>query len=225
MKDMRIIIAFVFSILIFQTVYGQTGIKVPNGIVYNVTIRDDSFHFDHADYFVFIPDGVENIQGVFIHQHGCTVEGRGAATAYDVQYQVFVKKWNLAVIDPDLYPKPGASCRDWRDPVDDGSGPALLLAVENIADFSCHQELTTVPWLLWGHSGGGYWVLNMLKTYPEQIIAAVAYSPAFNPQYSYLEKVKKIPVLIRHAGAGDCNSLGIACWETVLNSFSKIRYM
>ncbi len=65
-------------------------------------------------------------------------------------------------------------------------------------------ELTPVPWLLWGHSGGGYWTLSMIQAYPERILAAFCYSPAWEiPNGKFPETVKDIPVFIRHAGSGE----------------------
>ncbi len=213
--------AVIISTFILSSVFGQTIVKVPGGTIYNVTIRDSSFNFDRACYSIFIPEGIGKIRGSFIHQHGCTAEGRGVATAYDVQYQSFAKKWGLAVVGPDLYPKPGSNCFDWRDPVEDGSGPSLFAALETIGKISKHPELASAPFLLWGHSGGGYWVLSMLDKFPERIMAIVAYSPAFDPQFVYSEAATKIPLLIRHAGSKDI----INCWETALHTFSKLRSM
>lgn len=198
---------------------------VPGGRVYQVTIRNGAYSFDRGEYAIFIPDGIDYVQGVFVHQHGCTMEGHGVSSANDVQYQAFAKKWGLAIVGPDLYPKPGSSCRDWRDVVEDGSGPALFAALETVGKLSKHPELTKAPFLLWGHSGGGYWALSMLDKYPERIIAVVAYSPAFDPQFPYSEAATKVPLLIRHAGPKDFNNPGVDCWGTALHTFSKLRGM
>ena len=193
---------------------------VNNGVIYHITISSDAFLFDHADYAIFIPDDIEKIKGVFIHQHGCTMEGMGASTAYDIQYQALAKKWGLAIVSPDIYPKQGRSCADWRD-TESGSGPALIEVLNRIADVSKIEELKIAPWLLWGHSGGGYWTLSMMKNYPERIMAVFSYSPAFDPKWDYPAATAKIPIIIRHAGQGDL----AMCWETALNSFAKLRSM
>jgi hypothetical protein len=218
---------FIFIILtiVLSPIYGQSGVhKIEGGTVYQTTIRSEVYQFDHAKYSIYIPDSIQEIRGIFIHQHGCTMEGRGAATAYDLQYQAFARKWHLAVVGPDLYPKAGHGCDDWRNP-EDGSGSALLAGLDSIARLSNHPELTTAPWLLWGHSGGGYWVLAMMNAYPDRIVGAVCYSPAFDPHFTYPRAVAKIPVIIRHAGKDDFNAPGINCWGTALNSFSILRNM
>jgi poly(3-hydroxybutyrate) depolymerase len=222
----RILFYLIFLALACSTAEAQTTVrKVPEGKIYQTTIRNEAYKFDRAVYSIFIPEGIKKIRGVFIHQHGCTGEGRGEARASDIQYQAFAKKWGLAVVGPDLYPKPGSGCGDWRDPVDDGSGPALFAALEAIGKSSKHPELATAPFLLWGHSGGGYWVLSMLDIYPERMMAIVAYSPAFDPQFAYSEAAAKVPLLIRHAGPKDFNDPGVDCWGTALHTFSKLRKM
>lgn len=220
----QLIVSSFLSLTLF-TAFSQTGVRVTGGTVYQVTIRNSSYNFNHAMYSVFIPGGVKKIKGIFVHQHGCTMEGRGVATAYDLQYQAFAKKWDLAVVGPDLFPKPGSSCHEWIHPVEDGSAAALLAGLESVVRLSGHEELSTAPWLLWGHSGGGYWVLAMLDTYPDRIIAAVCYSAAFDPAFTYSKEALKVPVLLRHAGPGDFNNPGVDCWGTALHSFAKIRKM
>lgn len=196
----------------------DTVYQTSAGKIFKTTQRDDDYRFDHADYTIFIPDSVDYIRGIFIHQHGCTMEGTGAATAYDLQYEAFARKWHLAVIGPDIYPTAGANCRQWIDP-EDGSGAALLGAIKRFAKETNHPELLQAPWLLWGHSGGGYWVLKMMTEYPDRILAAFCYSAAFDPDFNYPRAAARIPVLLRHAGKTDLH----LCWQTATHAFLKLR--
>ena len=189
---------------------------VPNGKVYVITQADKSYKIDSARYAIFIPEGVTTIDGVFIHQHGCTMEGRGMSTAYDLQYQAFAKKWNLAIIGPDLYAK--NNCHDWKDPAS-GSAAALLKSLKEVGTISGHKEMKDAPWLLWGHSGGGYWAQAMMKDYPERIMAVFSYSPGLKPDWDYPKAAQKIPIMIRHAGPqGDA-----CCWQTAIKTFHQLR--
>lgn len=189
------------------------------GPVYRAVVTNTVSN-DSAVYAVFIPEGLDTVRGVFVHQHGCGMEGRGVSTAYDVQYQAFAKKWGLAIVGPDLYYQSG--CYEWRDP-ESGSGPSLLAALTQIGEVSHHPEMDKAPWLLWGHSGGGHWVLGMMRDYPKRILAAFCYSPAFDPQWDYPKEALKIPVMIRHAGANDSNSPNGKCWATAVNAFHRLR--
>lgn len=222
MKRLISILLLICMIRLFSFAGGnKSNIRqVWNGKIYQTTVRGASFPFDHADYGVFIPEGVSTIRGVLIHQHGCGMEQFGLTIPFDVQYQAFARKWHLAVVEPVLY----GDCHKWRDP-ESGSGPALLQALDEIGHLSGHSELNTAPWLLWGHSGGGYWALAMMKDYPERILAVFSYSPAFDPQWQFPAAAAKIPLLIRHAGSNDGNQPEINCWGTALHVFSKLRKM
>ncbi|WP_196937417.1 alpha/beta hydrolase family protein [Sphingobacterium pedocola] len=192
---------------------------IDNGTVYRLTVKNKDT-LNYATYNVFIPKGIDRIRGVLIHQHGCGMEGRGVSTAYDVQYQSFAKKWNLAIVGADLYYTAG--CYAWREP-DSGSGESLLAALTQIGEVSDQSALGEAPWLLWGHSGGGYWALAMIRDYPQRVLAAFCYSPAFDPSWNYPKEALEIPLMIRHAGATDANSPEVSCWATAVNSFKKLR--
>ncbi len=174
---------------------------------------------DSAHYGIYLPAREEPLRGVLILQHGCGMEQFGITRPYDLQYQAFARKWKLAVIETALY----GNCGRWRDPAS-GTANALLKVLEDTGAQSGHPELKNVPWLMWGHSGGGYWTLAMLREYPDRILAAVCYSAAWNPAWAYPEATAKIPVLMRHAGADDGGESAV-CWATATNTFLRLRNM
>jgi poly(3-hydroxybutyrate) depolymerase len=123
-------------------------------------------------YTIWIPDGVKTLRGVIVHQHGC---GKGSGVtgqtaAYDLHWQALARKWNCAVLGPSYQQLTDNDCRNWCDPRN-GSDAAFQKALNHFADESKHPELTTVPWCLWGHSGGGFWSSLMLTLHPERIAA------------------------------------------------------
>ncbi|PZR28359.1 MAG: hypothetical protein DI535_06880 [Citrobacter freundii] len=201
----------VTAIPLVTNVYDDTVIKL------TLSGADCPFA-DHADYGIYIPTRTEQLQGALVLQHGCGMEQFGITKPYDLQYRAFARKWKLALIETALY----GNCGGWRDP-ESGSGPALLKVLQLAATATSHSELNTVPWLLWGHSGGGHWTLGMLRAYPERVLAAVCYSPAFDPQWNYPSAVSKIPVLTRHAGKNDANDAGVLCQATSIHAFQKLR--
>lgn len=123
-------------------------------------------------YTLWIPDGVETIRGVVVHQHGCGDGAcRGGATAaYDLHWQALARKWDCALLGPSYQQGEHPNCRLWCDPRN-GSGDAFLKALDDLAEKSGHPEVATVPWCLWGHSGGGFWASLMQVKYPERIVA------------------------------------------------------
>ena len=59
---------------------------------------------------------------------------------------------------------PGGS-EHWFDPAT-GAEKTFLKALDDFAAKSGHAELAKVPWILWGHSGGGIWADVMAAPAP-----------------------------------------------------------
>jgi pimeloyl-ACP methyl ester carboxylesterase len=195
--------------------------KTYDDTIVRITLKGADCPFaDYADYGIYIPTRTEALRGVLILQHGCGMEQFGITRSYDLQYQALARKWKLAVIETALY----GTCYVWRTP-SAGTVTALLKVLNDTGEKTGRPELSTVPWLLFGHSGGGYWTLAMLKDYPERVMAAVCYSPAFDPQWDYPAAAAKVPLLTRHAGANDLNTVGVSCWATSVRAFQKLRNM
>ena len=186
--------------------------------IVRLTIGKGCTFADHADYGVYIPGGKSKLNGALVLQHGCTMEQFGITKPYDLQLQAFAKKWRLAIIESAIY----GDCHIWHNP-ESGSAAALIKILSEAGGLSGHPELATVPWLIWGHSSGGYWTLGMLRDYPERILAAVCYSAAWDPAWGYSETAAKVPLLLRHAGDNDATVAH--CKETAIHTFGKLRKM
>jgi len=127
--------------------------------------------FASAAYRIWIPEGTEKLRGLIVHQHGC---GRnGMLMAWDYHWRALARKWDCALMG--THYKQMDSCASWHNPLN-GSDRAFHTALNNLAEQSGHPELRTIPWALWGHSGGAFWVSRMLQLHPERIIAVVARS-------------------------------------------------
>ena len=63
-----------------------------------------------------------------------------------------------------------ADCQLWCDPRN-GSDTAFQKSLLDLGSQSTHPELATVPWALWGHSGGGHWVGGMTLLHPDRVAA------------------------------------------------------
>jgi pimeloyl-ACP methyl ester carboxylesterase len=212
---------------------------VNGGTVFYTEIATENtdYKFGSANYSIFIPEGIDALRGILIHQHGCGNfdKSKSSNIVYDLQYQEFARKWNLALLGPALSqfkncpdcgnPSNGIrECLEWSDPAN-GSEKALLVSLNTFADSSGHPELKAVPWLLWGHSGGGHWVLSMLNKHPEKVIALFAVSPAFDERFDFPPAAANVPVMLRHAGAKDFNDKGVNCWGNSVTQYLKLRAM
>ena len=159
-----------------------------------------------VQYTLWVPRGVDELRGVVVHQHGCG-EGSclsGQTGAYDLHWQALARRHGCALLSPTYEQPDGADCQMWCDPRN-GSGIAFQRDLKELGVASGHPELTTIPWALWGHSGGGHWVGGMTMLHPERVVGAWLRSGvpllALNPQrplikaYSLSEAVLKVPMM------------------------------
>jgi hypothetical protein len=126
-----------------------------------------------ATFTAWIPDNVPTLRGVIVHQHGCG-EGScrsGLTGAHDLHWQAVARKHDCALIAPAYEQPEEVECQRWCDPRN-GSGDAFLRALADLGRMAHHPELATVPWVLWGHSGGGHWAGGMTMLHPERVVAA-----------------------------------------------------
>src|SRR5438067_11974222 len=129
-------------------------------------------------YTFWLPDSATRLRGVIVHQHGAgtTAAKEGSTAAYDLHWQALAKKWDCALLGPSYHVlnekidlSPGGS-EHWFDPRH-GSEKTFLKALGDLAAKSSHPELATVPWVLWGHSGGGIWSDVMGTLHPDRVAA------------------------------------------------------
>lgn len=126
-----------------------------------------------VQYTIWIPEQVEILRGVIVHQHGCG-EGScksGQTGAFDLHWQALAKKHDCALMAPSYEQPQDADCQSWCDPRN-GSSEAFQKALADLGKQSGHPELSDVPWALWGHSGGGHWCGGMVMLHPERVVAA-----------------------------------------------------
>src|SRR5450631_3733581 len=137
-------------------------------------------------YILWIPEGVTRLRGVIVHQHGAgrNAAEHGATAAYDLHWQALAKKWDCALLGPSYHvltdatdASPGGS-ELWFDPRR-GSDKTFLKALGELSAQAKHPELATVPWALWGHSGGGIWSDVMTTLYPDRVAAVFLRSGSF----------------------------------------------
>jgi len=119
-------------------------LSVNGGTVFYTEIVTDNtdYKFGSANYSIFIPEGVDTIRGILIHQHGCGNYDKSISSniVYDLQYQEFARKWKFALLGPVLSqfkncpdcgnPSNGIrECLEWSDPAN-GSEEALLVSLD-----------------------------------------------------------------------------------------------
>ncbi len=126
-----------------------------------------------VNFTVWIPQNVDRLRGVIVHQHGCG-EGScksGLTGAYDLHWQALAAKHQCALLAPAYEQPEKAECQLWCDPRN-GSDRAFQKCLVDLGKQSGNPELALVPWALWGHSGGGHWAGGMVMLHPDRVAAA-----------------------------------------------------
>ncbi|HQX48541.1 MAG TPA: hypothetical protein PLR25_01460 [Planctomycetaceae bacterium] len=139
---------------------------------YEASTQTEGFSFP-VNYTIWIPGDVKLLRGVIVHQHGCG-EGScrsGLTGAYDLHWQALAKKHDCALLAPSYEQPDMADCQLWCDPRN-GSSAAFQKGLGDLGEKSGHPELASVPWVLWGHSGGGHWAGGMVLLHPDRVAAA-----------------------------------------------------
>ena len=185
-------------------------------------------------YTLWIPDYIKTVRAVIVHQHGASIPAAqaGATSAYDLHWQALAKKWNCVLLGPsyrvlndaiDLTPG-GAEL--WFDPRQ-GSDRVFLRALDEFATKSGHAEIASVPWCLWGHSGGGIWANVMSILHPDRVLAAFLRSGTaamFRPKHEFTQPevppaVYEIPTMVNF-GIGERGNLP---WDGSIATFQEYR--
>ena len=157
-----------------------------------------------VSYTVWVPPGVKTLRGLIVHQHGCG-EGScksGQTGAFDLHWQALARKHGCALMAPSYEQPEKANCQLWCDPRN-GSDAAFQKSLTELGAKSGHPELASVPWALWGHSGGGHWAGGMVLLHPDRIAAAwlrsgvppVKAAEGKPAPYTIPEAALKVPVM------------------------------
>lgn len=181
----------------FLTAQGQSG---EDDIIYRFRLAPQGKMIDSATCFAWIPGNAGTLRSIIVHMHGCTREGDAHQMMHDIQWRELARKWHAVLLAPAFNSGGNAqACTNWYNP-DNGSDPVFLQMLDTLAARAGHPEISTVPWALWGHSGGSLWATAMTGKYPRRIAVTVAEACGFD--VSGVEAALKVPVL-HHNGIQD----------------------
>ena len=90
--------------------------------------------------------------------------------AFDLHWQALAKKHGCALLAPSYEQPQETDCQRWCDPRN-GSDATFQQALVDLGNASGHRELASIPWALWGHSGGGTWCGCMTLMHPTRVVA------------------------------------------------------
>jgi hypothetical protein len=128
-------------------------------------------NFQNGDFRLWYPEGIDSIRAVLVLTPGSNGDGRNAVA--DSVWESFAIRNRVALVGVSLSDKPPRSIFENYVDVGQGSGDALLHAMNAFARMSGHPELSNAPFLLWGMSAGGEFNYEMALWKPERVVAFV----------------------------------------------------
>jgi dienelactone hydrolase len=156
-------------------------------------------NFDKAEFRLWLPKEAPLIRAVVVLTPGSNGDGRSQVD--DAAWQEFASRHSLALLGVRLTDKPhDQSFIEEYVNVSQGSGQALLDALNALAQRSRHAEIAEAPLLLWGMSAGGQFNYEFVAWKPERVIAFVVnkggiYYSALLPQAA-----RKVPGILFTGG-------------------------
>lgn len=178
--------------------------KNDTGRIYQFDVAKKGRMIADATCFAWIPDDVKVLRSVIVHLHGCTREGDASQMMYDIQWKALARKWHSVLLAPKFISGGNAQrCVNWYNP-DNGSDSVFMAMLDTLAERSGHPEIRTIPWALWGHSGGSIWTTVMTGKYPRRVAVAVAESCGMD--ISGNKEALAVPILYHNGRLDICNN-------------------
>lgn len=149
----------------------------------------ESTDVEVTQFRVWLPTGLTKVRGMVVLVPGSNGDGRGQIN--DGSWRALAEELGFGLIGC-FFKSDGASyCY-----AQNGSGEALLDALEEFAKTQGHPEVAEVPLLLWGHSAGGQFNYNFACWKPERTLAFVVNKGGYYYDTSARPSVRKIPGML-----------------------------
>jgi len=149
-------------------------------------------NFDTAEFRLWHQENVQVLRGILVLVPGSNGDGR--AGVEDSTWRELAKKHDLALLGVHMTDKRHAQMfiEHYVD-VEEGSGAALLEAVDTFADTSGHPELSYAPLLLWGMSAGGQFNYEFALWKPERVLAFIVNKGGIYYSAQASEAAQRVP--------------------------------
>ncbi|HMI03284.1 MAG TPA: hypothetical protein VK541_12415 [Pedobacter sp.] len=237
MKKFNLVSFSLLASIVFFSGYSQVPSLGTRGKYYTVEYSPSGKWGElqiPVTYTLWVPAGAKTIRGVIVHQHGAGIlaSEQGASAATDLHWQALAKKWDCALLGTSYHASTDATDKTpggselWFDPRH-GSDQVFQNTLAKFAKQTNHPEMTKVPWVFWGHSGGGIWSDVMSCLHPERVAAIWLRSgsatsflnrPAF-PQPVISKAVYLIPIM----GNAGIKEQGKGAYDGTLAKFHEYR--
>ena len=129
-------------------------------------------NYDRAEFRLWVPDNAETIRAILVLVPGSNGDGRDQIET--PLWRELAREQDLAIVALHMTDKQHEDMFiEHYVNVAEGSGDALLAALDQLAKLSGHAEVSTAPLLLWGMSAGGEFNYEFALWRPERVAGFV----------------------------------------------------
>ena len=128
---------------------------------------NESDNFANAEFRLWTPETSEPLRAVVVLTHSYNSPGLGYA--YSDYWQAFAKKENVALLA--VYFKNVENLSLSYTDANGGTGKALLIGLEQLAEKSGKSYIKDLPFLMRGYSAGGIFSYSFSEFKPERLLA------------------------------------------------------
>lgn len=149
-------------------------------------------NLDVSDFRIWLPDANVPVRGMISIVPESNEDGRDQVD--DPFWQDLARELGVGIIAcffKEYSPDSAAYCY-----AENGSGEALLEALEAFAIEHARPELKTAPLLLWGHSAGGQFNFNFACWMPQRTLAFVVNKGGFYYDKSPSPATRAVPAIL-----------------------------
>ena len=125
-------------------------------------------NFDIAEFRLWVPENIDDLKAILILSNHHNSIGLGLASSEE--WQNFARHEQSAILAVHLESFPGGN-EGYYSYASEGSGAALLLALDSLAEKHQIEQLKVLPFLMRGYSAGGVFSHNFSEFKPEKVIA------------------------------------------------------
>jgi len=120
---------------------------------------------------LFLPVSVTRVRAVIV----VSSIGLGELLFDDQTVRRFVETVDIGILSNRVDHVSGSLANTASGNAAEGGGDGLLIALQQLAQATGHQEIATAPLLFWGHSGGGPFGPTFAAQHPERTLGFVGY--------------------------------------------------
>jgi dienelactone hydrolase len=152
-------------------------------------------NYDKAEFRAWFPENSGKIQAVVVLMPGSNGDGRPMVE--EKTWREFAALHDLALIGCRFTDRPHDKgfIEEYVN-VAEGSGQALINALDGLAGLSGHPELAAAPLLLWGMSAGGQFNYEFVAWKPERVVAFVVNKGGIYYSALVSEAARSVPGLL-----------------------------